>query len=472
MTLSNIVWAKQVSAASPLPDQRMKSRLASIIVDAMDSPSASIPQATGGNAGQAKATYRFYANDRISGAGLNRGFGLETAQRCLDQECILVVQDTTTLNFTGLHSIAEFGPIDSGNLARGMHLHSAIGVTPLGKVLGILDQQCWARPQPEPKKSKKKKKQDKERRGQEKESGKWINGLENARTVLYEAAGDLVVPRLIHVMDREGDAYDVMMAVEESGDSAIIRSAQNRRIDDSLVKAHEAVRNQPVLGQTSVEVKRKKDIPEREALVQVRSMAVTLLPDLQKYPHAWPMRWNLVEAWEPAPPPGVEPLHWLLWTLEAATTADEALEVVRKYTCRWPIEDVHLVLKSGCKVEDLRLETWGRQEKAVRVNASVAARIVMLRNLARETPQAPALEVLEKDEVDALVNHFGKGKAIPAKDLSISQAVLWIGRLGGHLNRKRDGMPGVRTMWRGLQALALLVSGFRAGLRSGQKMLE
>ena len=27
-------------------------------------------------------------------------------------------------------------------------------------------------------------------------------------------------------------------------------------------------------------------------------------------------------------------------------------EVARKYTCRWPIEEVHLVLKSGCKVED------------------------------------------------------------------------------------------------------------------------
>ena len=199
MTLSNIIWAKQVSAASSLPDKRMKSRLASIIVDAMDSPSASIPQATGGNAGQAKATYRFYANERISGAGLNRGFGLETAQRCIDQESILVVQDTTTLNLTGLHSIAELGPIDSGNLARGMHLHSAIGVTPQGKVVGILDQQCWTRPQPESKKSKKKQKQDKESKGQDKESSKWINGLENARTVLYEAAGDLVVPHLIHV---------------------------------------------------------------------------------------------------------------------------------------------------------------------------------------------------------------------------------------------------------------------------------
>ena len=465
MTLSNIVWAQQVSAATSLPDQRMKSRLASIIADAMDSPSSSIPQATQGNAGQAKATYRFYANDRVNGSSLNHGFGLETARRCLDQDSVLVVQDTTTLNLTGLHSIAELGPIDSGNLARGLHLHSAIGLTLQAKVIGILDQQCWVRPQPQPKQSKKKQTQDKE-------SSKWINGLENARAVLYEAAGGLAVPRLIHLMDREGDAYEVMMAVEDCGDSAIIRSAQNRLIDNPLAKAHDAVRNQPVLGQVSIEVKRKKDIAQREALVQVRSMAATLEPNLQQYPHAWSMKWNLVEVWEPESPAAVEPLHWLLWTREPATTADEALEVVRKYTCRWPIEEIHLVLKSGCKVEDLRLQSWGRLEKALRVNASVAARIVMLRDLARETPQTPALQVLAKDEVDALVSRFGKGKAIPAADLSIAQAVLWIGRLGGHLNRRSDGMPGVRTMWRGLQALALLVAGFRAGLRAGHLMLE
>ena len=43
-------------------------------------------------------------------------------------------------------------------------------------------------------------------------------------------------------MDREGDAYEVMMTVVDAGDSAIIRCAQNRRIDDPLNKAHEAVR--------------------------------------------------------------------------------------------------------------------------------------------------------------------------------------------------------------------------------------
>jgi len=47
--------------------------------------------------------------------------------------------------------------------------------------------------------------------------------------------------------------------------------------------------------------------------------------------------------------------------------------------------------------------------------------------------------------------------------LTFSQAVLWIGRLGGHLNRKKDGMPGVRTLWRGLRDLDVAVEGWRRG---------
>jgi hypothetical protein len=149
-----------------------------------------------------------------------------------------------------------------------------------------------------------------------------------------------------------------------------------------------------VLCRTEISVGRKAGVPERRARVEVRSMQVTLVPDLERYPHAWRMSWNLVEVWEPDPPAGTEPAHWLLWTLEPAATAAQALEVVRKYTCRWPIEEVHLVLKSGCRVEQLRLETWDGLEKAVTVNAAVAARIVSLRDLARETPEAPALELL------------------------------------------------------------------------------
>ena len=88
--------------------------------------------------------------------------------------------------------------------------------------------------------------------------------------MLYQAAGEQPVPRLIHVMDREGDAYGVMMTVEDAGDSAIIRCAQNRKIDDSLAKAHEGVRSQPVLCRTAVVVSRKAGVPERRAAVEVR----------------------------------------------------------------------------------------------------------------------------------------------------------------------------------------------------------
>jgi hypothetical protein len=324
-------------------------------------------------------------------------------------------------------------------------------VTTAGQVIGILDQQYWARPQPG-------------RPGPpEKESSKWIDGLDGAREALYTAAGDRRVPRLIHVMDREGDAYEVMMAVEGAGDSAIIRCAQDRRVDDPLATAHQAVRRRPVLTRTAVPVDRKAGVPRRLAWVDVRSMRADLVPDLSKYPHAWPMTWDLVEVYEPAPPPGVEPVHWLLWTREPAAEADEALAVVGGSTGRWPIEEVHLVLKSGCRVEDLRLETWEGLEKAVTVNAAVAARIVSLRDLAREAPEAPAAPVLTSDEVEVLVCHFGAGMEPSA--LTIGQAVLWIGRLGGHLNRKRDGMPGVRTLWRGLHNLTWLVAGFRASRR-------
>jgi Transposase DNA-binding/Transposase Tn5 dimerisation domain len=450
MTFTHALWASQIATVADLPDERLEKRLTAILVDTLESPSASIPEAAG-DEGQTTATYRFYANDRVTTTGLRRGVALASAQRCLDQDALLVVQDTTTLNFTGLHAIPELGPIDSGGLARGVHLHTALAVTPKGQVLGILDQQYWARPQP----------------GQpgprEKESSKWIYGLDGAREILYTAAGDRPVPRLIHLMDREGDAYEVMMAVEDAGDSAIIRCAQNRRVDGPLATAHQAVRSQPVLCRTTVEVDRKAGVPQRLAWVELRSMSVSLVPDLQKYPYAWPMTWNLVEVWEPTPPPGVEPVHWLLWTKEPAASAEKALEVVRKYTCRWPIEEVHLVLKSGCKVEDLRLESWEGLEKAVTVNAAVAARIVSLRDLARETPEAPAAQVLTHAEVEVLVCHFGKG--MKPTELTIGQAVLWIGRLGGHLNRKRDGMPGVRTLWRGLHNLTWLVAGFQASKR-------
>ena len=133
-----------------------------------------------------------------------------------------MVQDTTSLNLTGCHVLPELGPIGTGTVAHGVLLHSTLALTEAGAVLGGLGLQTWARPTgdgPGP---------------EAKESGKWLHGIEQARQVVWEnawAAGGSVPPRLIHLMDREGDVYEVLQWIEEVGDSAIIRCGQNRRVD-------------------------------------------------------------------------------------------------------------------------------------------------------------------------------------------------------------------------------------------------
>jgi transposase Tn5 family protein len=137
--------------------------------------------------------------------------------------------------------------------------------------------------------------------------------------------------------------------------------------------------------------------------------------------------------------------------------------VVRTYPCRWPIEEYHVPLKSGGRIEALRLEKWDRLAKAVVMDTSVAARRVALRDRAAQEPDAPATGVLSEDECAVLVGKLGPGQAVVR--LTLGQAVVWIGRLGGHLNRQRDGMPGVQTLWRGWRDLTLLVEGWRVARR-------
>jgi Transposase Tn5 dimerisation domain len=163
----------------------------------------------------------------------------------------------------------------------------------------------------------------------------------------------------------------------------------------------------------------------------------------------------------------VPALHWLLWTTEPAGTVAQIRDVLRCYKLRWLIEDFHLTLKSGCRIEALRLRSAERLRKAITLYSGVATRIVALRDLARRHPHAPCDSLLTTDQWHALYCYF-KGQRPPAamQPLSIRQAVLWIGRLGGHLNRKGDGMPGVRTLWRGWRDLTILVAGYCAGKTS------
>jgi hypothetical protein len=46
-----------------------------------------------------------------------------------------------------------------------------------------------------------------------------------------------------------------------------------------------------------------------------------------------------------------------------------------------------------------------------------------------------------------------KKRDTPIQAPTLYQAVEWIGKLGGHLGRKSDGPPGLKTAWLGYQKL-------------------
>ena len=52
-----------------------------------------------------------------------------------------------------------------------------------------------------------------------------------------------------------------------------------------------------------------------------------------------------------------------------------------------------------------------------------------------------------------LWRYFRPQDAVPATAPALGQVVRWIARLGGFLDRRGDGAPGVKVLWSGLRKL-------------------
>ena len=76
-----------------------------------------------------------------------------------------------------------------------------------------------------------------------------------------------------------------------------------------------------------------------------------------------------------------------------------------------------------------------------------------LRNAAREQPGAPASQWLEPAECEVLSAWATRKAPSSQRTPSIAEAVRWIARLGGYLDRKNDPPPGTQVIWRGLRHL-------------------
>jgi hypothetical protein len=445
------MWSALELRHVDLGDPRLNRRLVKIVNDLSNTPEASVPAASGDWA-STKAVYRFWDNHRVQHQAIRAAHRDSTCDRLPADGMILALQDTTALDFTAHPATSGLGYL-AHPAHSGLFLHSTMVVSDAGVPLGLIDQRTWTRdPNELGKRAGRNSKQT-----AEKESQRWLDALADTQATLPQRL------RLLTVADREADFYDLLAAPRRAGSHLLIRAKPRRRVRHVEALLGRALRAGPSRGTITVELPRAAARPARSATLTIRFAVLEIAP-----PSTHPRRKELphlpitaILAEEESPPEGQEPVRWwLVTTLEIATLA-EAERAVTWYTWRWLIERYHYVLKSGCRVEQLQLETAARLERALATYAVVAWRLLWLTYQARVRPDDSCESVLSQEEWQ--VAHRVVLKAVPLPDSppGLREAVRLIARLGGFLARKSDGEPGVKTIWRGLKRLNDLVTGWR-----------
>lgn len=447
-------WTADELKDVSLGDKRLDWRLGDSARKLASRPSVSINQACDDWA-DTKATYRLFANEKTTAEKILSPHQTRTKERMGNHVRCLVLQDTSYLDYTHHPSKKGMGPIGTTKQTlNGMVMHSALVTTLDGLPLGTLSQQIWSRGE-----EYNQLKADERRKLpiEEKESYKWLVAL--SESVAHTPADT----QLITVGDSEADIFELFNHARQLETDLLIRAGQNRSVCEPEVGLLWSVlEKEPLAGHLGVHVSKRPKQPARDAKVSVRYMSLSLKPPqhLRKAMGPMPLYGLLVQ--EVDPPADVEPLCWLLLTTVPVCTFDDAVERIEWYCRRWQIEILHKILKSGCHIEDAQLDSDTRLKPMIALYTIIAWRLFWLTFLSRTEPDAPAFTILADHELQALY-HFCHKQPLPdSLNPTVHQATRWIAQLGGFLNRKGDGEPGVTVIWRGWQRLQDISDAFLA----------
>lgn len=443
-------WVSKELASVSLGDERLALRLMRVVEALAARPACSLPQAFDSEA-EVRAAYRLFENDRVEWRRILAPHSERTAQRAQAEEVVLVAQDTTEINLSSHRATTGLGYLGSSK-CRGVLAHSGLALTTAGTPLGVVDLRLWTRATASLGKGKKRRQKD----TADKESQRWIEGLH---------ASERAFPthrRVVLMGDRESDIYDLFAEPRQANHELLVRVCrENRCVEHPQRYLKPALQTAPVQGHLQVDVPKKRGQSPRRARLSVRWMTLALRPSQygpKKPRQSVTLTFILLE--EIDPPAGEKAVRWVLATTMTVSTLEDALQLVSWYTRRWQIERYHFTLKSGCQVEKRQFEAVDNVERALAVFAIVAWRVLWITHEAREHPDVPCTIVLGTTEWQALYRYVHRQVPLPTQPPTLQQAVRMLGRLGGHLGRKGDGEPGVKTIWRGLRRLADITAGY------------
>lgn len=291
---------------------------------------------------------------------------------------------------------------------------------------------------------------------EEKESFRWIESFRKA----VDVAKECEQTQIIYITDREADIIELIEeAIEEKkkGKSAdiIIRAQHDRQLDE---KDLNGTVNKPykklikTLTESESIGELKFSIPGplgRPVTQQLKAKSFTFRTKKKNSPLR-KVSINVVMAIEEGVPDG---LCWIFLTTLAIDSFEDIVKVVDCYLCRWEIEIFFKVLKSGCKVEERYLSSIDRMEVILALFCVISWRIMYAMMLGRICPQIPCDHVFSQAEWKSVYKVLYSKAQLPDEPPTLNTFIKMIAILGGYVEGKKAGPPGIKVIWKGMSRM-------------------
>jgi len=435
-------------------DKRLNERLAKLVRGLASDPAASLPLAL--TSAELEGGYRFLNNVKVTPERILAPHLDATRRRCAERRVVRIVHDVTEFSYRAGGKRRGLG--DKRHQAFCGHFSLVLAADESRRPLGLASLRTWVRGQNE-----------------EKEKSYWLTEIQVTEQALQGEA------QAIHICDRGADDYIFFMNLLKAGYRFVVRAHTNRYVEDVVdgVKAklaaamtsieHVSEREAQINGRVERGDRRHRKLhPGREPraiklyigaarlkLARPLDYGTKKKPHLADVPMALPI--NVVRVWEADALPGVVPIEWILFTNEPIDTPEQVCAVVDHYRARWTIEEYFKALKTGCAFEQRQLEDYEALTNALAVFAPLAYQILLLRTVARQTPEAPASSVVSNEQLDVL---RALGRRPLPDNPNARDVLLAIAALGGHIKYAPE--PGWLTIARGYEKLEAFLAGWMA----------
>ena len=422
-------------------DKRLNTRAVQIGADFFRNPFVSPPKMLRSNK-KLKAFYRFMDSKRVTHRLIINQHCAQAISRLESFPLVLSVQDSTTLTYNREYEIE--GLYDVGNIP-GIVVHNTISVVPLqncGIIDGLLHQTIVHRVE------------------------KGARTHENSESQVWrESIASIPKPKnttIVDVMDRGADALETMHFALSNSHEFIIRAKLNRDVENKSNSLFDFARELPTSITINLEVNKSVQLKKRIATLRVAYSSVTL--DTPKNnPKIPPLSCSIVHIKEIKPHVKEEPIEWFLLTSLQIKNNDDALQIAKYYSYRWIIEEYHKCMKTGFRLEKTQLHTLKRIENLLGFISVSAVKLLQMRDISRQNPNANALDYATKDDINIIKAYYH----VKEKNMTVDKFLRYIAQMGGFLNRKSDGKPGWQSIWEGWKFFMGLKEGVQLRLRCG-----